>query len=372
MEVVASISFGAAGNSDQFFAAGFADGENGFNWSLGPLSRVEFPNPDRAGAYFLCIKGFPFAPGPNLAAQTLRVSVNGHAVGGARLSAPFEIEWAAPPLALRDGRPIVVEFAHPDAARPCDVCESRDNRRIAVAYNRIDLVWRGEAVRADAASAEPSDPVLAVMFESLGGDCEFGFIQRALGSEPLGLLRFAGMAAKDLGALLRARLDGLGSDETLSVREHEGELFAWDSCYQFGAHIWGTHDLQDPEALRASEVLRIQLLAKKLLRDLAEATKIFVFRPRDEVDEAEMDSVYEALQAYGDHHLLWVNRCNEARPETGLEVVRANLWRGYVAAPTGGLEETTNLADWVKLCRMAWRRRQTARGEREDDGGHSE
>lgn len=360
MEVVDSIQFGVKGNSDQYFAAGYSKGEDGFSWSLDDSSSVEFPPPNRSGSYSIRVEGFGYAPGARLPAQKLRVYVNGRRVGEARISAPFEIEWAAPTETLVDGKPIMVEFEHPDAARPCDFSDSPDTRRIAIAFHKVALILREEDIRSSTASVEPSDRELAVLFESLGGDCEFGFVQRALGSEPLGLLRFAGMAAKDLATLLRTGLDELGTDENLSVHEQDGQVWAWDSRFCFGSHIFGPYDPHDLEALRKRETKRIGLLSKKLKRDLAEGTKIFVFKSRDDADDAEMESLHEALRSYGSHHLLWVNRCGGDRPRATLEQLGANLFRGWVAPPSGKLEETTNLADWIWLCRAAWKRRQIA------------
>ena len=146
----------------------------------------------------------------------------------------------------------------------------------------------------------------------------------------------------------------------MSIHEDDGQLWAWDDKYLFGAHVWGSHARADLEAIRIGESRRIQLLANKLLRDFAEREKIFVFRPRDEADEAEMDAVHEALQTYGDLPLLWVTRRGERAP-AALEQVRPNLFRGFVSPPTGKLADTTNLSDWVELCQSAWRLRQATR-----------
>jgi len=55
--------------------------------------------------------------------------------------------------------------------------------------------------------------VLLKQFESLGGSCEFGLAQRAAGIEPLGLLRFSGMATEDLIGLLRCGFAGIGNEQ---------------------------------------------------------------------------------------------------------------------------------------------------------------
>src|SRR5271157_2790486 len=73
---------------------------------------------------------------------------------------------------------------------------------------------------------------LAALFESLGGGslnangwafgCEFGFWQRSLGVEPLGLLRWASIAPNDLLRGLDSGFAGVDDIADIEAREHTG------------------------------------------------------------------------------------------------------------------------------------------------------
>ena len=82
----------------------------------------------------------------------------------------------------------------------------------------------------------PGKPIeeLMLAFESLGDNCEFGLVQRDGGAEPLGLLRFAGMSLGNLVAALEAKLDGLGTIDTVTVypagEPGHRELMVHETC----------------------------------------------------------------------------------------------------------------------------------------------
>src|ERR1700679_3995741 len=60
--------------------------------------------------------------------------------------------------------------------------------RVAARWLRRTL---GGPVLRQLSSVRAEATALMYRFENLGSDCEFGFVQRHLGAEPLSLLRFA-------------------------------------------------------------------------------------------------------------------------------------------------------------------------------------
>ncbi len=62
-----------------------------------------------------------------------------------------------------------------------------------------------------------SDAELLCHFESLGRNCEFGFVQRLSGAEPMGLLRFAGMSFDALVQALNTRFAGIAEPGNFTV-----------------------------------------------------------------------------------------------------------------------------------------------------------
>ena len=61
---------------------------------------------------------------------------------------------------------------------------------------------------------------LLMNFENLGDNCEFGFVQRFHGCEPLGLLRFSAMPYYLLLPALENRFDGVGDPENTVLEPH--------------------------------------------------------------------------------------------------------------------------------------------------------
>ena len=86
-----------------------------------------------------------------------------------------------------------------------------------------------------------SNSELMLKFESLGNNCDFGLVQRYFGSEPLGLLRFAGIKFESLISALRAGFEGVGSPEStrLVIKDIETqEYMLSDSKYNFTMHTF--------------------------------------------------------------------------------------------------------------------------------------
>jgi tetratricopeptide (TPR) repeat protein len=128
-----------------------------------------------------------------------------------------------------------------------------------------------------------ADPVafeLVMQFESLGQNCEFGLVQRRFGAEPLGLLRWAFVPPVHLAHLLETRFAGFGEPDNVTVqRSSWGEYCVQDTACNLTFHTFQTHDIGDPAVFLAKQATRLRWLRDKLLADLSEANKIFVYKP---------------------------------------------------------------------------------------------
>ena len=74
-------------------------------------------------------------------------------------------------------------------------------------------------------TAPDTDPLLrdvALSFTSLGFNCEFGFVQRQMGAEPIDLLRFAGIPLIRLIYGIDAEFAGL--DEPDNLRPEDSRI----------------------------------------------------------------------------------------------------------------------------------------------------
>jgi|GEM_PF-2855833 len=171
-------------------------------------------------------------------------------------------------------------------------------------------------------------------FESLGDNCEFGLIQRNAEMEPLGLFRFAGISLDRLIDGLHDSFAGLGDEGTvthyLGGTPGTQEYMIRDSVYGIQYHSGLKETEAEPDAVLAREIVRLRFLKRKLLEDLRDGTKIWVWRGYHIVDRARLDPLMAALRAHGPNRLLWVVAADETHPSGTVERLEEDLFKGYV------------------------------------------
>jgi hypothetical protein len=196
-----------------------------------------------------------------------------------------------------------------------------------------------------------------MQFESLGENCEFGLVQRRCGAEPLGLLRFASAPLPVLLAGLSARFEGVGDPEQTEVRisDNRQEFLVVDKRYGFNYHPWVLVGEADPDEIRRREAKRLPLLRRKLMEDLEEGNKIFVYRGMRRLPQPLVLRLVAAMQEYGPTTLLWVELEDANHPTGTVEALTSGLLKGYIDrfAP-GENAHALSLDAWIAICRNAW------------------
>jgi hypothetical protein len=360
------IDFGRNGNSTVYRRTGWSQPEPRHTWTIGQESTLEFPRPSVPGNYLLILEVGPFLWRDKLPQQRLMVSINGREVGNFVLTEVGSIECTIPWELIERGDWVSVTFSHPDAARPIDINRVPDHREIALAFETISVVRDFEP--ASAAGAGPIVPAglsevdelpvdqLMMQFESLGENCEFGLAQRRCRAEPLGLLRFASTPLSALLAALELRFEGLGDPDQIEVRVSNNRLeyLVFDRRYGVLYHPWLLVGEADPDDILQREIKRLPLLKRKLLQDLEEAAKVFVYRGMRPLSQTMMLRLLAALRAYGPTTLLWVEVQDAAHPAGTVEVIADGLLKGYIDrfAP-GDNAHDLSLDCWITLCRHA-------------------
>lgn len=353
-----TIDFGSGGTSLPYCRWGWSQPEPEYTWTLGRNSRLEIPRPDQPATYAMLLELRPFL-WPGLPGQRLVVYVNHRQVGNFLVSANGPFECELPWDLIADTATITVTFVHLDAARPCEVVDSTDDRDIALAFERVSLV---PLIAAGASTPIPvPGPILPpqqllMAFESLGENCEFGLAQRRCGAEPLDLLRFASAPLPELVAALRGRFVGLGEPGNLDIRLAGGEYLVIDRCYGLLYHSWcGPRDAE-PEEICRREQRHLPFLRDKLVRDLEEGRKIFVYHGMEPLSRACALQLLLALRSYGPATLLWVERQQVGHPAGSVEWVAPGLAKGYMDrfAP-GDDAHDLSIHCWLALCRAAYR-----------------
>jgi hypothetical protein len=209
---------------------------------------------------------------------------------------------------------------------------------------------------------------VAMQFESLGGGslnpngwafgCEFGFWQRSLGLEPLGLLRWASISAENLLLGLEAGFQGVDDENELEVREHTGD--DWGATQiTYGIHLDHSHLNRlsvTREAAKFQISRNLRFLRRKLIEDLKSAEKMFVFRTYDhDLEYGLQRALAMAISKYNESGILfYVQLAPRGSPVFSATRTSPNLIVGYIDhfAPRNG-KLIYNPHGWEQVCRAA-------------------
>jgi tetratricopeptide (TPR) repeat protein len=206
---------------------------------------------------------------------------------------------------------------------------------------------------------------LITRFESLGGHglgCEFGLLQRHYGAEPLGLLRWTEIEPHALRAALARGLEGVGAPENTVVTtpQHGDHLEYTASDRRFGMamHTFVRAD-QVPEDQMFTQICRrLHYLKTKLLDDLRQGDKIFVYKNAyADLTDAEITALHTAFRQLGPSTLLCVRREDKARPFPFVEAPAPGLMIAYIdafAVSPDGEARSLPVASWTALLTRAY------------------
>ncbi len=203
-------------------------------------------------------------------------------------------------------------------------------------------------------------------FESLGGTglgCEFGLVQRAAGAEPIGLLRWTTIVPNLLIEALVNRFEGVGSPQQTFLDFHvvndptNPEYTYRDTRYRMAMHTFiNKKDLPQDQAL-AQVCRRMVFLRQKLLEDLEDGEKIFVYKYQERnLTSAELARLHDAVRGYGNATLLYVRYADEEHPSGTVEQIGDGLIVGYISGfmiGWNGEQRPAALPAWYAICEAA-------------------
>jgi hypothetical protein len=198
------------------------------------------------------------------------------------------------------------------------------------------------------------DSELVLKFESLGDNCELGLVQRRLGVEPLGLLRFAGAPLRHLINAMEARFDGMADPDCVRIQPENGEYMVKLTKYDFVYHADVKVGQIDPEVLHEQQSRTIGFLVRKLLDDLENPSKIMVFRQNEPLLADDLTDLRLALAAYGPANLLWVQAARPGHPPNSVVKVDDRMMVGFVRrlAPREQVPDL-DVESWLAMLRKA-------------------
>ena len=160
-------------------------------------------------------------------------------------------------------------------------------------------------------------PQIALQFESLGENCEFGLFQRRCDAEPLGLLRFSSTFMRNLIRGIDNGFEGLGEIEDIDPRLEGAprkEYMIHERKFGLVYHTFVYEGQRSVWLMREQESARLKFLRRKFMEELESPDKIFVYKFGAGVSEEEILPLHMALNRYGEATLLWVVPAERDRP----------------------------------------------------------
>ena len=202
---------------------------------------------------------------------------------------------------------------------------------------------------------------LALGFEGLGDNCEFGIVQRRLGADPIGLFRFAAISANNLSSLAEESFEQLGNPDYISLSlTNDNEYMVTDTRGLYHMHSFVKKgSVEEPKFLR-QQISRLGFLKRKLIEDLGDAGKIFVYKSSlERIENETVLSMHRALSRFGGITLLAIRQEGLGHPPGSVEVLDDRILVGYVRTVYGGESVPIDLESWRHILPQA-RRHKTA------------
>jgi len=364
-------TFGLKGNVAPLLGDGWSFPEQGFAWTVGTRSRVRLPAPGAGNDLVLELKVHGFCVPAALPSQALTVTVDGMMLGSAAVSETVAVAFAVPGSVTTRGF-IDVTLEHPDAISPAALGLSDDLRTLAIAVFEMRL-WRTrplprrlptvapimtvaserDAALVAACGLLPAD--LAMRFESIGQNCEFGLVQRAVQAEPLSLLRFAGI---ELSSLLRGlETEFAGIDDPADFKLTRGVMDGRPEYMVFAERHWvrfhtGIFIADMPDIAAVIERVRVYLgfLRRQFVETMASGERIFVFQHPAVMDAAHALPLLGRLCKHGANSLLYVTESATIAPGT-VRQEAGGLYHGFTdVLPPPDEPDRINVDAWLSLC----------------------
>jgi hypothetical protein len=227
------------------------------------------------------------------------------------------------------------------------------HRQVMLVLGALGRFDEAEALSRPTAFGQAADADrvhLMLEFESLGDNCEFGVVQRHFGAEPLGLLRFTATPPQLLTAALRDRFAGVGATENTTMTVYNGEYLTNDTRYHMAMHTFIRAGNDDREKRFPNICRRLEFLREKLIRDLEQSEKHFVYGCRHRLSDEEIVAMWQATRLYGQNRLLLVHPANETELPGSTRIIEADLVVGCLDRLS---VEQPSFDLWLQLCQLA-------------------
>jgi hypothetical protein len=189
--------------------------------------------------------------------------------------------------------------------------------------------------------------VLAAKFESLGNDCEFGFVQRWCGVEGLGLFRFSNPSHELIFEEIEknfARFED-SADIELDKQEPRREWIKVNRPRRLREHTHIFEGDKPEDEVRALSINRTRLQCRLMRENMEKGRKIFVIKSgQGFLNVNNVSEIARALRRRGPNWLPWV--------ESSVEIGRVDILTDGLAHAT--IDRSTVQDDGKEPSFAAW------------------
>ncbi len=293
---------------------------------------------------------------PAAEVQRLGTFVNGVPIADVVCRGAQQYEFFIPRRALQSSGRVEIAFELPNAVRPFDFGHNDDKRFLALQVVRVEL-----APFADPAlSPLPDQDDLAQQREallnvqSLGINCEIGFVQRLVGAEPLGLFRWTFAPLAKLVPALEQGLEGLGQPGSLEIHvDPRSEFIVRDKVYGFQYHSFVFENKGGTlEEVRRNEYSRLSYLSRTLIEELRGQEKLFAYHDAGASGPEDIGRLVRAINLYGENTLLWIVKAHSEEAVGTARQLEPGLLQAYVSGfqlPVGDVLPTSEYQpSWLR------------------------
>ena len=177
---------------------------------------------------------------------------------------------------------------------------------------------------------QAAERALVMGFEGIGNNCEFGLMQRKVGFNRMGLLRFAGSTdTPKLAEAIANGFEGFGTPDDLELSLRGTEWIAASRRYNLNVHTYKHYPQTSEDRIRKDESTKLMFQASMMLDLLELGARTFIRRVADSDDQTGMRALYEAIRARGPTTLLWVTNARHDRPHGMIERLDDRYYVGY-------------------------------------------
>jgi len=261
VERILTLSFGQEGNETNHLGNGWAGPEPGGRWMVGQASEIWLEHPGE-GHDLIFELDMTAMQGPDgAAAQRLAIAARQKGISQINVPGGGTLGFHVPAALIAGPGPVRLLFIHPDFRRPVDLGRGTDDRQLSFSVRALRLYRVLPRAAAQGGPPLPSNQMM-MGFESLGDNCEFGLVQRNMGAEPLGLLRFSWIELPLLLHGLRRGFDGLGDPGTVevTVEGKDREFVVRESVYGMTYHTFQYEAQMNLDTVRQQQATRLNFL----------------------------------------------------------------------------------------------------------------